>query len=1025
MKNNFLFSLTLFMLSIFIGSVYAQTVNGSVSSQDGPLPGATVLVKGTTTGVSTDFDGNFSIQAGPDDVLVVSFIGFASQDVAVGDQDQIMVMLESDNELDEVIVTSYGAQTRGSVTGSVAVVDMDDAVKTPVVNAAETLQGRVTGVTVVTSGNPGQAPKINIRGFGTSNNTNPLYIIDGVQTDDPLVLNNINPNDIEQMNVLKDGAAAIYGARASNGVIVITTKGGGYNMDEAKVSFDFYTGSSQISNSPDMLDVNQHAQMIWDSYNNDGVTPSHPQYGSGSSPVVPSSIIGYQRVVSYNPIVFSQTNPATGAAFSAPVAPGGTDWIDAISRNAPTTNASFSIANGSESARYYFGVGFLDRQGVLNYQGFKRGNMKFNSEAKVKDRFRVGQHINLSFTNTRPGDNEAVENAYRATPLMPVKDSDGNYAGSAAPGLSNTRNPAALLYRTRDDYFKRLNIIGDVYASYDITDQLTAKTTFAGGMGTFDSRQFTSLDPEFGEPISTQTLNEQNQTSYNWNWTTTVNYDAEFGEHSINALAGIEYVKNGGKGNGVTRQGYLFEEPTFYLLNNGSGAPNVSYAYDGYSTLYSLFANVNYSFADKYFLTVTVRNDESSRFDEYKSDIFPSFSAGWDLSKEDFFPTDGAINYMKIRGSWGQLGNQTLPADNPTVNISGLSESLADYSFNDSSNTQGALLQQVGNPNLKWETSETVNFGVDLGLLDSKLSINAEFFQITTKDLITRDLSLIGSTAIDAGAPLVNLGNVENTGFDLAIGYGDTTSGGLTYDVSVNLSQYKNKVTSLINDAPVFGQTGIRNGEANRTVVGEELAHFYGLEVTGLDSNGRMVFAGDTDGDGDDRNIIGSPHPDFTYGINLNLAYKGFDVAAFFNGSQGNDIYNYNRVFTDFGLFFQGNRSARVLDAWTPSNTDTDVPALSSSYPLEESSPNSYFVEDGSFLRLKNLQIGYTLPDSVVGSIGIDSMRLYLQGTNLLTITDYSGYDPEIIRGNNLNLGVDQRIFPFAKTLSIGTNIKF
>ena len=310
-------------------------------------------------------------------------------------------------------------------------------------------------------------------------------------------------------------------------------------------------------------------------------------------------------------------------------------------------------------------------------------------------------------------------------------------------------------------------------------------------------------------------------------------------------------------------------------------------------------------------------------------------------------------------------------------------------------------------------------------MLDSKLSINAEFFQIKTKDLITRDFSLISSTAIDAGAPLVNLGNVENTGFDLAIGYGDTTSGGLTYDVSVNVSQYKNKVTSLINDAPVFGQTGIRNGEANRTVVGEELAHFYGREVTGLDSNGRMVFAGDTDGDGDDRNIIGSPHPDFTYGINLNLAYKGFDVAAFFNGSQGNDIYNYNKVFTDFGLFFLGNRSARVLDAWTPSNTDTDIPALSSSYPLEETAPNSYFVEDGSFLRLKNLQIGYTLPDSVVGSIGVDSMRLYLQGTNLLTITDYSGYDPEIIRGNNLNLGVDQRIFPFAKTLSIGTNIKF
>ena len=352
MKNNFLLSLTLFMATLFVGSVYAQTVNGTVSSEDGPLPGATVLVKGSTTGVSTDFDGNFSIEAGPDDVLVVSFIGFASQDVAVGDQDQIMIMLESDNELDEVIVTSYGTQTRGSVTGSVAVVNMDDAVKTPVVNAAETLQGRVAGVQVVNSGNPGQAPKINIRGFGTSNNTNPLYIIDGVQTDDPLVLNNINPTDIEQMNVLKDGAAAIYGARASNGVVIITTKGGGYNMDKAKVSFDFYTGTSQIANSPDMLNPQQHAQMIWDSYNNDGVTPSHPQYGSGASPVVPSSILDIEELLLTILLQYGSDG------FSAPVTPGGTDWIDAVTQDAPVTNASFSIANGNETSRYYLGLGY-------------------------------------------------------------------------------------------------------------------------------------------------------------------------------------------------------------------------------------------------------------------------------------------------------------------------------------------------------------------------------------------------------------------------------------------------------------------------------------------------------------------------------------------------------------------------------------------------------------------------------------------------------------------------------------------
>ena len=1019
MKNNFLLSLTLFMATLFVGSVYAQTVNGTVSSEDGPLPGATVLVKGSTTGVSTDFDGNFSIEAGPDDVLVVSFIGFASQDVAVGDQDQIMVMLESDNELDEVIVTSYGTQTRGSVTGSVAVVNMDDAVKTPVVNAAETLQGRVTGVQVVTSGNPGQAPKINIRGFGTSNNTNPLYIIDGVQTDDPLVLNNINPTDIEQMNVLKDGAAAIYGARASNGVVIITTKGGGYNMDKAKVSFDFYTGTSQIANSPDMLNAEQHAQMIWDSYNNDGVTPSHPQYGSGASPVVPSSIIGYRRVVAYNPITYGSDG------MSAPVTPGGTDWVDAVTQDAPVTNASFSIANGNETSRYYLGLGYLDRQGVMNYTGFKRGNLKFNSEAKIKDKLRVGQHINISYSNTKPGIDESIEGALRITPLLPVTDSNGDYTGVAGPGLSNTRNPAAQLYRTRNDYFKRFNLIGDVYMSYDIMDGLTAKTTLAGGFNTFDSRQFTSLDPEHGEPISTQTLNEQNQTAYNWNWTSTLNYNGEFGAHSINALVGVEAVKNSDKGNGVTRQGYLFEEPTFYLLNNGSGAPNVSYAYDGYSTLFSIFGTANYSYNDKYFLTVTVRNDESSRFADNKSDIFPSFSAGWDISKEDFFPSDGIINYMKIKGSWGQLGNQTLPADNPTINISSLSESIANYSFNDGSISQGAYLNQVGNPGLKWETSETTNFGIDLGLLDSKLSVSAEYFVIETKDLITRDFSLISSTAIDAGAPLVNLGDIKNTGIDFSLGYSDATASGLTYDLSFNLSHYKNEVVSLIGDAPVFGSTGIRNGEVNRTKVGGELAEFYGREVTGLDANGRMTFAGDTDGDGDVRNVIGSPHPDFTYGINLNLGYQGFDVAAFFNGSQGNDIYNYNKVFTEFGLFFLGNRSANVLNAWTPSNTNTDVPALSASYPLEETAPNSYLLEDGSFFRLKNLQIGYTLPDSAIGSIGADSIRIFLQGTNLFTITDYSGYDPEIIQNNNLNLGVDRRVYPFAKTFTIGTNIKF
>ncbi|MEX0273656.1 MAG: SusC/RagA family TonB-linked outer membrane protein, partial [Flavobacteriaceae bacterium] len=578
-----------FALALLMGwqtALAQSTISGTVTDADGsPLPGANVLVKGTTNGTQTDFDGNYTIEAGSDATLVFSYIGFATQEVAVDGQSSVNVSLSEDaSKLDEVVVLGYAQQTRGDVTGSVASVDIEDAVKTPVVNAAEVLQGRVTGVQVVTNGNPGQAPKINIRGFGTTNNTNPLYIIDGVQTDDPNVLNSINPADIDQMNVLKDGAAAIYGARASNGVIIITTKSGGYNMDKAVVSLDIYSGFSSISNNPDMLNAEQHANMILQSKLNDGLAGgdlAHGQYdpsGTGTY-TVPSSIVGYRRVVSYNPIVFS--NPGD---FNATVTPGGTDWIDAISRSAPVSNIALSVANGTETGKYYLSVGYLNRDGVLNYTGFERANTKINSEFKVGKRLRIGQHLNVSFSNTRAGVDEAIEGALRITPLLPVTDDDGNFTGVAGPDLSNTRNPAAQLYRTRNDYNKRLRLLGDVYLAYDILDGLTFKTVLAGGFNTFDNRAFTSLDPEHGEPISSSTLREQDQTRTNWNWSNTLNYNKTIGVHSINALVGIEALEENDKGKGISRQGYLFEDPNFYLLNNGSGAPNVDYAYDASNT---------------------------------------------------------------------------------------------------------------------------------------------------------------------------------------------------------------------------------------------------------------------------------------------------------------------------------------------------------------------------------------------------------------------------------------------------------
>lgn len=1009
-----LFKNLLLCCAIFLFAyTQAQTVSGNVSDADGPLIGTNVVVKGTNNGVTTDFDGNYTINnVASDAILTISYLGYLTQDINVEGRSTIdIIMVEDTSELQEVVVTGYITQTRGDITGSVSSVNMDEAVKVPVINVAEALQGRVTGVSVVINSQPGAAPKITIRGFGTSNNTNPLYIIDGVQTLDANILNSINPSDIEQMNVLKDAAAAIYGARASNGVIIITTKSGGYNMDKAKISVDFYTGTSKATNLPGLLNAQQHGDMIFQSLLNDGAVVTHPQYGSGATPVIPSQLIGVRE--------------------DASVLPNGTYWPDAITRNAPTSNLSISMQNGTETGKYYMSVNYLTREGILNYTGFKRATTMLNSEFKVLDnKLQIGEHLNVSYSNTRAGNGGAFENSIRSSPLIPVYDDNGNFAGtySNSAGLGNARNPASQLFRSRNNFNKSLRVFGDVYLKANITDDLTFKTTLAGSVQSFDTRAFNALDPEHGEPISTNTLTETDLLNYEWTWSNTLNYKKSFGEHALNVLVGIEAVEESGRGKGISRNGYLFETPNFYLLSNGSATPNIAYAYQYTNTLWSVFGTANYNYNRKYFATATLRRDQSSRFKgDNQSDIFPSFSVGWLLSKEDFYPDDALINRIKLKASYGELGNQTLPGENLTENVSALNEGLANYSFNGTSISTGAILASVGNPDLVWETSISTNFGIDLTAFDNKLNLGLEFFKIETKNLITPDNSLISTTAIDAAAPLVNLGDVENKGFELSLGFHDKTSSGWSYGIDLNLSSYKNEVTALISDYQI-GYTGFRGGAVTRTEVGRPISSFYGRVVEGFDANGRFLYKdinGDSITNDEDRTYIGSPHPDFTYGINLTAAYKSFDTSIFFTGSQGNDIYNYEKIYTDFPTFFNGNRSTRVLNSWTPSNTNAALPALSQTITNNETSPNTYFVEDGSYLRLKNLQIGYTFSDDISNKIGMDSFRIYLQGTNLFTMTDYEGIDPEIISNDNLTLGVDNQIYPISQIYTFGVNLKF
>ncbi|WP_276166249.1 SusC/RagA family TonB-linked outer membrane protein [Zobellia alginiliquefaciens] len=1029
-------------LKIEVKDIFQTTITGTVLDSGGlPLPGANVIVKGTTTGTQTDFDGNYTINADEGSVLVFSYIGFKNQEVTLDGQTTVDVtMVEDAAALEEVIVTGYSTQTRGDLTGSVGSVDISEATKAPIVNAAEALQGRVSGVTITNNGSPGSSPTVRIRGYGTGNSNDPLYIIDGVQTDDASILNSINPADISQMNVLKDGAAAIYGARASNGVVIITTRGGGYNMDTARVSVDTYTGFSTATNLPELLDTEQHGAMIFQSIRNDGGIPSHAQYGSGRNPVTPETL---QR---------------TPDGISATVKPnGGTDWLDEIYRTAITQNASITLENGNEKSKFLFSASYLNRQGIQIATGFKRGSTRLNSEFKIGDRIKIGQHANISF-DRKSGGQSWFNFATRMSPLVPVYDDAGAYAGNYSndTGLSNPNNPVAEANRQADNFEKSFRVFGDIYATLDIIDGLQFKTSIGGSIKAYNDRRFRALIPESSEPIATNTLEERDYDNYEWVWNNTLSYNKSFGEHSINALVGIEALNVTSKGKDISRTDFFFETPEYYLLENGGGAANVAEAYDNASSLFSVFGTANYSYGGKYLLTATVRQDKSSRFiGDNKSDIFPSFSAGWVVSNENFWPEDGLVSRLKFKGSWGQLGNQTLPVGNPTYNISVLSEQYANYGFNGSGGvSQGAILESAGNPDLKWETSETTNFGIELGFFDNKLSLGAEYFIINTKDLINQDGNLFSSTSIASNAPYVNLGSIENKGIDATLSFADELNSGFRYGIDLNFSSYKNEVTELISAFQVGFDNFRTTGAVTRTQEGQPISSFYGRVVDGIfaseaevsasadqgfatpaDGVGRFKYS-DLNNDGTiddaDRTFIGSPHPDFTYGINLTMGYKGFDLSAFLQGSQGNDIFNNDKVYTDLPTFFNANRSVRVLDSWTPDNLDASLPALSQSITNNEGSANSFFVEDGSYMRMKNLQIGYTFNDKISGLLGMDSVRFYLQGTNLFTITGYDGVDPELQPRfkddgsiDNLTIGVSDNNYPLASIYSLGVNLKF
>jgi len=1030
--------LSLFMFSMVfsLGVIFAQerTVTGKVTADgEGPVPGVNVVVQGTVTGAITDINGAYSIRVpGPSAVLVFSSIGYITQSVTVGALTVIDVVMVSDVQaLSEVVVTGYSTQRKRDITGAVGVVSATDLKSIPAANVTQQLQGRTSGVTVIGNGMPGSTTKVRIRGFSSFDNNEPIYIIDGVPGD----IAWLNPNDVESMVVLKDaGAASVYGSRASNGVIVITTKKGSKGV---QVTYDVRTGVSipGAGPTPDLLTTEEHAQLQWLIYKNDGTVENHPFLGpsSNANPTIPS-----------------------WAAH--------TDWYSEITHNAMTTNHDITLSGGNDNAKYFAGFGLNDADGVLIHNYAKRYSGRFNSEFKIlKDRITVGENMTVTYRKSLGTGNLGEGSPFQAGPyrlmsIIPVRWTGadftglshtfiaGDYGGTGiANRLGNVSNTVANQERNKDDWGQNLNLLGNVFVDIKILNGLNFRSTLGGAFYTGYGIDFGPASYENSENTLTPTFNENANWGMNWIWTNTFTYDKVLGDHKITAVAGYEAVKDGmGRNVSATRGGYFSTDVSFRTLTNGA---TINAATSGLNTpfaLVSMFAKADYSFRNKYLLSATIRRDGSSKFGpDVRFGIFPSFSGAWRISEESFFSGLDWISDLKIRGSWGQMGNQLGASTQNQFYLYGGNAGSSNYDLSGAmtSSLQGFRPTRIGNPEAIWETNTTSDLGFEATLLQDRITIVFDLYSKITSDLLFQ-LEKPGTAGL-ATAPNVNVAGMKNTGIDAELGFKDNF-GDIGINASMEFTTYKNTIEKIAEGITFFDQGGgtTRIGTANRNMVGEPMSAFFGYKVIGIFQDDAEVTSSavqsgaepgflkfqDTDGNGTiepaDRVIIGNPNPKFTYGLNLGVSYKNLDLTGFLYGSYGADIFNWNSWWIDFWPSFLGQKSKRLLyESWTPERTNTDVPKASNKSNFSTTTQvTSFYIEKGSFVRLKNLQLGYTIPGTITNKVNIKSLRVYVQTINLFTLTKYSGMDPEL-GGDDRAFGSDTGNYPNVKQVVFGLNL--
>jgi len=1078
-------SLSVFLLLLVLSSatVMAQrTVTGTILDEFGDgLPGVTVLVKGTTTGTATDIDGKFSLNVPSDNaVLVFSFIGYRTVEQMVGNRSIINLSMQPDERtLTELIVTGYTIDARRETTGAISTVDPKDLTIIPTGNIEQTLQGRIAGVTVVTNGQPGTASQIRVRGFGAFGGNEPLYIVDGVPTTNTDFL---NPDDIESVTTLKDAAAAsIYGARAANGVIVYTTKRGSKRAQKLRFDYNGMVGFTDPGRGLDMTNPQEYADVTWLAEANqariDGRAPNfgHPQLGNGPRPVLPYYInVGGAAGVP-GPLTPAQLeeqralyniDPRRGPVHQlVRAATGeGTDWYDAVTRRAPLQRHSLGFSGGSATSRFFLGLGIQEQAGILLNNDFRRISLRANSEHDIGSKIRVGQHFQATYIQrlgqTGAGGGQRVaqdENdilqAFRMPSMIPVRDEFGGWAGTAARGFNNPRNPVANRDGLRDNRNFDANAFGNVYAEYEPIKDLVIRTSIGGQYNNFYGVGFSRLQYENSENNSAFGYNEFSGYSMQWVMTNTAQWKKTIDRHQFDILLGQEALNTGaGRSMNTTGQNPFSEDPNFITISNLPFATRIanSSQFLGVNFL-SYFSRVNYIYNDKYIFSAVVRRDGSSRFGpNTRWGTFPAFSAAWRLSSEEFMSSATWLDDLKIRGGWGQMGNSNNVDPNNQFSLFGgdLGASSYDIAGTNSSAIIGFRRTRIGNPNARWETAVTKNIGFDGTAFNGRLDVIVDLWQKDTRDLLFQ-VPIAAVAGFNAAAPAVNIGEMMNRGVDITIATKGNFSSDWRYDLQVNGGFLKNEIRFLapgidfiIGGAADPAFRGIR---PIRNQVGQPISSFFGYVVDGLFQNaeevanhaaqdgaapGRFRYV-DTDGDGritpDDRQFLGSPVPKFTGGLNFTVAYKNFDMSAYFFGTAGNKIWAQWRWFTDFFPTFEGAAvSRRLLDSWTPDNPNTNVPVADKTASFSTSGvENSYYVVDGSFLRLQNLTLGYTMPNNLLQRWKLERLRVFVAGNNLFTITGYDGLDPMVGGNVDLAYGIDVGNYPVTRQYTVGLNLSF